>query len=140
MASAKATAAAKEWVSGLSGSTQKIKDGVMNVREAPGIAAARKKDKMRMNLLAAIDDGTWERAVSSVTLQQWQDRFLKVGVDRIAQGAAASESKMAMALDSVLAYQDNLREQIKSMPDLTPEQRIQRMVTFVRGMMEYRKP
>lgn len=84
--------AASRWVSGLSGATTKISEGIDAVTVAPGQAAARQKAVYVANVTAAAD--TWARNVGRVTLGDWQSAAKTKGVPRIAGGAQAAQNKM----------------------------------------------
>ena len=67
----------------LKGATEDIRRGVQKVTEAPGVKAAAKEEKMRANLLAALDSGKWKNRVAAVPLEEWKDKMLNKGVGRI---------------------------------------------------------
>lgn len=131
--------AADKLAKNLKSSTQYIQQGVQNVTVAPGKAAAQKQDKMRNNILASIDSGKWAQRVSSVSLQDWQTQMVNKGIPRIAAGIDAANAKVTDFFTQLLPYQDNLKNQIASMPDLTLEDNISRMTTFVRGMSNFKR-
>ncbi len=68
----------------LKGATEDIRIGVNRVTEAPGEKAAAKVDKMRANLLAAIDSGKWSAGVKRVGLEEWKAKMTEKGIPRIA--------------------------------------------------------
>ena len=74
----------------LKNSIQDIRDGIGRVTVAPGTAAVAQQDKMRTNVLASIDSGLWAEKTRRVSLQEWQDKALNKGVDRIAGGIDAA--------------------------------------------------
>lgn len=131
--------AADKLAKNLKASTQYIQQGVQNVTVAPGKSAAQKQDKMRNNILAAIDSGKWAQRVSSVSLNDWQTQMVNKGIPRIAAGIDAANGKVTDFFTQLLPYQDSLKSQIASMPDLTLEDNISRMTTFVRGMSNFKR-
>ena len=139
MAKLTPTQIAAKWSQRLSGATTEIKDGVMATKTAPSTAAIAKKDKFRQNLLKSIDDGSWEEGLSKVTLADWQKAMVDKGLSRIASGAQAAQSDFATFMGELLPFQENLSNQIKTMPDLTLEDNIQRMATMVRGMAGFKR-
>lgn len=116
-----------------------IAAGVQKVTEAPTAKAAAKQEKMLQRLTAKVQDGTWANRLRAVTLEQWRDKMLNVGVPRISAGIEANRAKVAEFARQLLAYQDNLQNKIKSMPDLTLEQNIQRMTEWVKGMAQFKR-
>lgn len=123
----------------LSGAMADIAAGVQKVTEAPTAKAAAKQEKMLQRLTAKVQDGTWANRLRAVTLEQWRDKMLNVGVPRISAGIEANRAKVAEFARQLLAYQDNLQNKIKSMPDLTLEQNIQRMTEWVKGMAQFKR-
>lgn len=131
--------AADKQAKNLKASTQYIQQGVQNVTVAPGKSAAAKQDKMRNNIMAAIDSGKWAQRVSSVPLNEWQQQMVNKGIPRIAAGIDAANGKVTDFFTQLFPYQDSLKAQINSMPDLTIEDNISRMTTFVRGMSNFKR-
>ena len=131
--------AAEKHAARLKGATADIRRGVERVSEAPGVAAARKKDKMRQNLVEALDSGKWERRVSSVSLSDWQRSMTEKGIGRIAAGIDEARPKMEQFFGELFSHQEGLQRKVAGMPDLTLEDNLNRMVTFVRGMSEFKR-
>lgn len=122
----------------LKNSIPDITAGVNRVTEAPGIKAAAKKDKMRANILRSLDDGTWENNTKSVTLETWKDKMLKKGVNRISDGIDGAQAKVESFFTQLLPYQNQLVQQVNSMPDVTLEDSIQRSNAMIRGMSKFK--
>lgn len=106
-----ADTAAQRWVSGLSGATQKITEGIAAVTVAPGQAAARQRAVYVANVTAAAE--TWARNVGRVTLSDWQQASTTKGVPRIASGAQQAQSKMQQVMTKLLPAIDSA---VKSLP------------------------
>lgn len=131
--------AAEKHARNLTGSTQDIIAGINRVSTPPGQQAAAKKDKMLANLTAAVQSGKWAARVAAVPLEEWKRAALEKGVNRIGPGIAAARAKMTDFFGQLLPYQDTLKQKVDSMPDLTLEDGIQRMTTFVRGMANFKR-
>lgn len=112
--------------------------GVERVREAPGVKAAAKQDKMRMNLIQSIDDGTWAENVAAVPLNDWINATSKKGSQRIGAGLDEAKDKMETKFARILEHQDKVLAEVERMPDLTPEDREQRALAMMRGMRKFR--
>lgn len=123
----------------LKASTEDIKKGVMNVREAPGVAAARSKELLKQRIIEAIDNGTWETKVAGVSLQEWQDKFINKGVNRIAAGVDAAKEKSIASAEKLLKNVDTASSEVKAMPKGTIDDSINRMTTYARRMHELSK-
>jgi len=121
----------------LKAATEDIRIGVERVTEAPGAKAAAKAEKMKQNLVAAIDSGKWQKRVSSVTLDEWKSKMIAKGLGRIASGVDAALPKTTEFHAQLQDHQSGIDAQIAKMPDLTLEDNIQRMVQQVRGMKKF---
>ena len=119
--------------------TQDIRDGVNRVTESPGMKAAAKQDKMRNNLLAAIDSGKWAERVAGVPLEEWKTAMIDKGVPRIAAGVDAAEDKMVAFFGELFDHQDALQRKVHAMSDVTPEDSEARMIEWMRGMRTFKR-
>lgn len=138
MARVNAQEYADKWGRRLSASTQDIRRGVERVSEAPGASAARNADRMLAGIQVAIQDGRWQRAVAGVSLQDWKEATISKGIGRIASGVEGAMSKQRDMAERLLAAVDTVKSRVDQMPSTTLEDRINRMVTFARGMSEQR--
>ena len=123
----------------LKGATEDIIRGVDRVTTAPGELAAKKKEKMRAGINAAIDSGRWENAVKKVTLSDWQTSMKNKGVGRIAAGVDGAANKIRDFANQILPHIDSVKAGISTMPDLTLEDNIARSAAFQRGMAKFKK-
>ena len=123
----------------LKGATEDIRRGVQKVTEAPGVKAAAKEEKMRANLLAALDSGKWKNRVAAVPLEEWKDKMLNKGVGRIAAGVDEAAVDIENFFGELFEHQDGLARSLENMPDLTLEDNINRMTQYVRGMAEFKR-
>lgn len=116
-----------------------IRAGIARVTESPTAKAAGKVDKMRTNLLAALDSGKWANRLKAVSLEVWKSAAIDKGVNRIASGIDGAAAKVEDFAGQLLPFQDKLKADIQRMPDVTLEDNIQRMVTQIRGMAKFVK-
>jgi hypothetical protein len=130
---------AEKWASRLAGATEDIRSGVETTTVNPAAEAVKKKEKFKRRLIEAIDGGKWDGALSKVTLDQWKSAMVEKGITRIPSGASAARSKMADFMNKLLSYQESLKAKIAAMPDLTLEDRINRMTTWIREMSKFKK-
>lgn len=138
MAKLDPAAAREKWARNLSASTQDIAAGVQRVTQAPGQAAAQKRDKWRTGVQQA--EEKWARNVSRVSLPEWQDRMLNIGVARVAQGAQAKGDKYENFAREFYPHLDAGVARVKAMDDSTQEARIQRAVAMMRHNATFRRP
>ena len=120
-----------------SASLEDMKLGIEQVTEAPSKKAVAKQAKMKANLIASIDNGKWAKNLSAVTLEEWKDKMLNVGLSRVQGGIEASRSKIEQFAAKFLPYLDTVRAKINSMPDTTLEERIARATAQMRETAKF---
>jgi len=114
-----------------------LRRGVEAVTEAPGAKAAAKADKMRANLLEALDSGKWQRRVAAVGVDDWKRAMIEKGVNRVAGGLDGARDKVAQFAEQLLSHQASLKDKVDAMPDLTLEDSIARATEWIRGMSKF---
>ena len=128
---------AKKWSNNLGNAQSEMQAGVQRVRVAPGVAAAAAKQKWVAKMTSAATQAKWEQNTRAVGLGQWQQSMLELGIQRAAAGAQAKQAKMAHAMTKLLPFIDGLQGTVKSMPDVTPQDREQRALAWMRGMRQF---
>ena len=123
----------------LKASVPDITLGVERVTEAPGKKAAAKAAKMLANLTKSVQDGTWGARVSAVTLEDWRRHMIEKGIPRISAGIDGAAAKTEDFFSQLFSYQDTIKVKLDKMPDLTLEDSISRMTTWVRDMAKFSK-
>lgn len=118
----------------LTAAIEDVRRGVDRVTVNPCELAAAKQDKMLANLTKAVTDGRWAAGLKRVTLEQWKTKTRDVGANRIAAGIAAAADKMIAFAEELIPHINAGQAKLNSMPDITLEDNIQRMVTFSRHM------
>ena len=121
----------------LKGALEDMRHGVEGVTSAPGAAAAKKLDKMRAGIVRSLDDGTWARRVGAVTLEEWKKSMLEKGLNRVAAGVDGSAGKVQAFATQLLSHEATLQAEVSKLPDLTLEDSVSRMTTWVRGMAKF---
>jgi hypothetical protein len=94
---------------------------------------------MLSRLTDAMTNGKWEAGLRRVSLQDWKDAMLNKGLGRIAQGAEAATTKVEAFAGELLPHIDAGRRQLEGMPDITIEDSINRVGTFLRHMHTFRR-
>lgn len=129
-------AVADRWASGLSGATQKIKDGINAVTESPTAKAARAIDRMVAGVQRAAAEGKTQDALNAVSLQSWKDSAINKGVARIASGAQQAKPQMAAFMTQFLPFVDSARQALPARGDL--EQNLARQNQMARTLAGFR--
>ena len=123
----------------LKNSIPDITRGIERVTEAPTLKAAAKKEKMRAGINAALDSGKWERGLKRVSLEEWKEKTITKGTGRIGAGIDGAKEKTTRFFSELFPFQDKLQAEVKKMPDVSLEDSIQRMTTWVRGMADFKQ-
>ena len=123
----------------LSAAVEDVRKGIDRVTVNPCEQAAAKQDKMLAGITAAVNDGRWARGLRRVSLEQWKDKAKNVGVGRIASGIMESKEKVIAFAEQLLPHIDAQVTKLKTMPDITLEDNINRMTTFIRGMADFKR-
>ena len=129
--------AQEKHASRLKGAIEDMRQGIERVTASPTAAAAAKQDKMKARINAAIDSGKWAAGLRAVTLEEWKDKVTTKGLPRVAAGIDAAAPKVEKFYTQLLPHIDQQVSTIRKMPDLTLEDSINRMSTFVRGMAKF---
>lgn len=125
---------ASRWGTGLKGSIDRMRTGIDRVTVAPGKLAADKADKWHMAISSSDTKEKWRRRIGAVTLEEWQTAMKNKGLIRIAAGVDEAQTRMQDFATKLIAHQNALLSKIDTMADLTLEDSILRMTTWVRGM------
>lgn len=123
----------------LKAAVEDVRRGIDRVTENPCEKAAAKQDKMLMNLTAAVSSGKWAAGLKRVSLEDWKRKARDIGVNRIAAGIDGAKDKVISFAEVLLPHIDRGKDKIKSMPDVTLDDNINRMTTFIRHMSELRR-
>ena len=128
----------KKWVQRTSGATQAYREGVMGVTEAPGKSAARAVDRMIQKLIEARDSGDLQKAMESVSLEEWKRLTSEKGASRLASGVQAAEGKMQKHMSNFLPFVESVKQSLP--PRGTLQENLQRMMENAQKLSEYKKP
>ncbi len=123
----------------LKGAVEDMRRGIDRVTESPTEKAAAKKDKMLANLTKAVNDGKWEAGLKRVSLEEWKKKARDVGVNRVAAGIDAAKDKVTEFASELLPHIERQQAAIASMPDITLDDNLNRMTTFIRGMAKFKR-
>lgn len=131
------TDAAAKWLANLSAASGRMQTGAMGVTKAPGLAAAAAADKWLAKVTAA--KAKFAARVQSVSLQDWQNAYINVGIPRVAQGAQAKQGKVQAFFDEFLPYLQRGMATIDNMPSVTLEDGIARASAMIRYNAKFKR-
>lgn len=123
----------------LKAALEDMRKGVDKVAEAPTKLAAQKQEKMKAKINEAIDKGIWRARLEAVSLEEWRSKMIDKGLPRVSGGIDAARDKVVNFASQLLPYVYSVQEKVSKMPDLTLEDSINRMTTFIREMAKFKK-
>lgn len=123
----------------LSAAIQDVKNGIDRVTVNPCEQAAAAKDKMLQNLTQAVNNGKWEAGLKRVSLDEWKTKARDVGANRITAGINAAKQKVIDFAEQLLPHIDAGKKALSAKPSITLEDNIDRMVTFIRHMANFKR-
>jgi len=123
----------------LKAAVEDMRKGIDRVTESPTEKAANRQDKMLTNLTVAVQSGKWAAGLKRVSLEEWKRKARDIGVNRVAAGIDAAKDKVVAFAEELLPYIDHQKAQLASMPDVTLDDNINRMNTFIRGMANFKR-
>lgn len=127
------TEISEKWGRNLKHSVPDIQKGLDNVTEAPAMKAVEKQDKMLTNLTEAVNNGTWAKRLSRVSLSEWKEKTKKKVQERMAGGVDGAMGKRKEFDNYLVAELNAVLPEISDMADLTLEDSVAR----VRKLMEH---
>ncbi len=116
-----------------------MQKGVQAVTVSPTAQAALKADKMKANIVASIESGKWQAGLNRVTVDQWKTAMINKGVNRVASGIDGASEKVIAFATQLLPYIDQGVQTVNKMPDVSLEDSISRMTTFIRHMSNFKR-
>lgn len=131
--------AAAKWQSRLKGAQTEIRQGVEAVTDSPTEKAAAKADKWLNGVQEAHASGKFVDRLRGVTLQDWKDKTINVGLGRIAAGVDAAVGDVQDFYQELFSFEANLQSQIESMPDTNLQDSINRATAWMEGMARFHR-
>lgn len=131
---------AENWARGMQGAGERIRQGVAAVTVAPTEKAIQAIPRMVEGVQRAAADGSIERGLRRVTLEDWRRQMTEVGIGRVGTGAQAAKPKFREFMGELLPYIDsNLGQLNSSMPRGDLSQNIARMNAWVEKMAQFKR-
>lgn len=118
----------QKWSTRLQAARRDYEEGIRAVTASPMEAAANRSAEYVAGVQEAVRSGKWQRGLRAVTLQEWQNRAIEIGAQRLQTGATANVGKVRAFLAEWLPFLQRNVTQVRAMPKSTFEERVQRMV------------
>lgn len=129
---------AAKWARNLGAATQSIQAGVQAVTVNPAQSALAQVNAYVQGVQAAVNSGKYQRGLQRVTLQSWQNAMLTKGLNRIAAGASAAQPKMEAFMTKFMPYLQGLQSQLAATPRGDLQTNIQRAVTAMQYIANFK--
>lgn len=129
--------AVEKWLANLGQANARMQSGAMAVTTAPGQLAAAAADKWLARVTQSKDK--FKARVGSVSLQDWQNAYINVGIPRVSQGAQAKQAKFQSFFDQFLPYLTTGLQVIDKMPSTTLEDGIARATAMIRYNAKFKR-
>lgn len=134
-----AQAVAQKWAQRTSAAAGDYAKGVANTDKDPTALAIAAGPRLLQNFTAAFNSGKWANGLRRSGKAGWQAAVAAKGQTNFATGVQAAEAKVTDAFGHLLAFEQNLLNNVSSMPNVTDSDREARMLAWVRGMRNYTK-
>lgn len=97
---------ANRWANGIQNSSQKIKDGVNAVTEAPGKAAAAQVELWMSNLQNS--KAKWQKNVASVSVEDWRKATIEKGIPALQNSVNMAKPKVQKNAEKLISTINSL--------------------------------
>lgn len=111
--------------------------GVSSPRRSWAEAYKQASERMKAELVAALDAGKHVRGVERIGDGGWADAAKKKGAQRFAAAAAIAAESYSRVIDDVLSAADAAASAAQSLPQTTYEQRKQRAIAAMDAIHNY---
>jgi len=118
-----------KWLANYQGASQAMTDGANAVTVAPGQLAAAQVQKWITKLQAS--QNKWVERVGNVTLAEWKQSYISLGIQRGQAGAASKQANFTNFYTQYYAFLNSVLPQIQQMPTTNLQQSIAKMTAMV---------
>lgn len=112
-----------DWLAGVTGQTVN-----------PAELAVKAKEKWKARMMAAIQNDTWAKRLSQVSLSDITSAANKAGASAYTSGIANRSDKIMKAFQRIIPKIQAVRDIVNAMPDVTEVDRENKMLANVRGL------
>jgi hypothetical protein len=112
------------------------KAGIQRVSENPMEKAASRQDQYLAGIQEAVASGRWAAGLRSTSLEGWKAQASTKGASNFATGVQNLSARKSRNMVNNFRIVNAVAEQVRALPDVSFEDRINRMVAQVRTMRE----
>lgn len=127
------------WMQRASSAGEKMKAGVNSVTENPAEKAAAAAPAWLAGVQRAAAEGSFEKGLQSVTLQDWKTKMINKGIPNMATGVREAAPAMQRFLQDYLPFVAQVSDEIAAMPKGTKEDSRARMNAAFERLSSYKK-
>ncbi len=124
-----------KWLANFQGATTAMQQGAQAVTQAPGAKAAAAAALWLQRLQAS--QAKWAARVGAVTLSEWQQAYINLGIPRAQAGAQEKQAKYGTFIQSYMTFLNNQVPTIKAMPKGTLQAGIARAVAMITASAQW---
>lgn len=129
--------AAAKWQRNASNAAGDYAAGIQRVTENPLEKAARAADTWQMAVSDQRAKTKFARKLRAYPFEQWKSIASQFGQQRYSQGVQSKQAQFEAAIGPVLAFEANLQNQVKQLPNATLADRRARMNAWFDGMSNF---
>lgn len=123
-----------KWLKGVEAvGVDRYREGVQNPRANFKDAALANKEGWKKGVQEAITNGTYEKGLAKVNVDEAIQTAATLGADSLAAGARARQDKFQRNVDAIAGKMSAVTEAVRKMPATTAQEREARMIAQVRG-------
>jgi hypothetical protein len=115
-----------------------LRKGIRESVKNPMERAKKRKEKMRRNFNKALEDGTWEAGLDSISHETYKRITEEKAGERYVSGLESARDVMLDFQEQIKPVRDALEKKIDGMPDDTYENREARMLANARGLRQFK--
>ena len=131
-------AAAQKWARNLAGATESIKAGINAVTEAPGVRAVANAEAYLAGVQRSFSEKKWQNNTAAVSLEEWKRAATTKGLANLQAGIQAGQPKMAAFMAAFMPFLQGVVDTVKQLPKGGIENGVQRAVTMMRRLAEFK--
>lgn len=130
------SAGAQAWSDGITGSTQKYKDRVQATTKDQAQLAVDQQAVLKSNFNAAVDSGKWAGRLLARGTGYWKSQTV-AKADNWGNSATTGKSNYERAAQQLYPFEQQLQQQVDSMPKGSRAASLQRFTTWMDGMIAF---
>ena len=111
-----AAGAADKWAKNYTNSGADFEAGIRALTESPMEKAIAQKEAMVAAWQEAISSGKWENALRSINFNDWKEKTIRLGKQRMAEGAREGKVNFQKFMEFWLPVVAQLKERLRSLP------------------------